>query len=202
MAGFIENNITNVENILTTTDRTAYLYSKIQPIFKDVVVAIIILLIGLIIGKLLGRVIQKILTSFELDKLVRKVTGLKISMEEFLGKITSYSVFIIAVIIALDVLNLTSIIVYIISIILIAIIVFSIFVSIKDFFPKAHRRTAQERELFQPAQDSLPAHTERKKSRRTNMPGSNIPPRLEARVPPRGGGCRALYAAHPAARVL
>ncbi|MBI4453807.1 mechanosensitive ion channel [Candidatus Woesearchaeota archaeon] len=135
MAGFIENNITNAENILTTTDRTAYLYSKIQPIFKDVVVAIIILLIGLIIGKLLGRVIQKILTSFELDKLVRKATGLKISTEEFLGKITSYSVFIIAVIIALDVLNLTSIIVYIISIILIAIIVFSIFVSIKDFFP-------------------------------------------------------------------
>ena len=130
MAGFIENNITNVENILTTTDRTAYLYSKIQPIFKDVVVAIIILLIGLIIGKLLGRVIQKILTSFELDKLVRKVTGLKISMEEFLGKITSYSVFIIAVIIALDVLNLTSIIVYIISIILIAIF----------FKPREHRR--------------------------------------------------------------
>ena len=70
------------QSILTATDRTAYLFSKIKPIFKDVVIAVIILLIGLIIGKILGRVVQKLLTSFELNLLIKKATGIRIRMEE------------------------------------------------------------------------------------------------------------------------
>ncbi|MBT4540698.1 mechanosensitive ion channel [Candidatus Woesearchaeota archaeon] len=123
------------ESLLTSTDRTAYLYSKVQPIFTEIVVAVIILLIGLIIGKILGRVVQKLLNSLELNKLIRKSTGMRVRIEEFFAKITSYFIFFIAIIMALDVLNLTSSIIYIVSIMIIAIIVISIAISIKDFIP-------------------------------------------------------------------
>ncbi|MFH1439965.1 MAG: mechanosensitive ion channel domain-containing protein [Candidatus Woesearchaeota archaeon] len=123
------------QSLLTATDRTAYLSSKIKPIFKDVVIAVIILLIGLIIGKIVGRIIQKLLNSLELNMLIRKTTGIRIRIEEFLGKATEYIIFFIAIIMALDVLNLTSSIAYIISLIILMIITISVFVSIKDFFP-------------------------------------------------------------------
>jgi small-conductance mechanosensitive channel len=123
------------QSILTATDRSAYLFSKIKPIFKDVVIAVIILLIGLIIGKILGRVVQKLLNSFELNLLIKKATGIRIRMEEFLGKLVSYVIFFISAIMALDVLKLTLFTLQIISGLIIVMIVVSIFISIKDFFP-------------------------------------------------------------------
>ena len=123
------------QSILTATDRSAYLFSKIKPIFKDVVIAVIILLIGLIIGKILGRVVQKLLNSFELNSLIKKATGIRIRMEEFIGKVVSYVIFFISAIMALDVLKLTSFTLQIISGLIIVMIVVSIFISIKDFFP-------------------------------------------------------------------
>ena len=123
------------QSILTATDRSAYLFSKIKPIFKDVVIAVIILLIGLIIGKILGRVVQKLLNSFELNSLIKKATGIRIRMEEFLGKLVSYVIFFISAIMALDVLKLTLFTLQIISGLIIVMIVVSIFISIKDFFP-------------------------------------------------------------------
>lgn len=123
------------ESLLTTTDRTAYLYSKIKPVFTEVIVAIIILLIGLIIGKILGRVVHKLLNSLELNKLIKKSTGMRLRMEEFIAKITSYFIFFIAIVMALDVLNLTSSIIYIVSIMIVLIIVISVAISIKDFIP-------------------------------------------------------------------
>jgi len=123
------------QSILTATDRSAYLFSKIKPIFKDVVIAVIILLIGLIIGKILGRVVQKLLNSFELNSLIKKATGIRIRMEEFIGKVVSYVIFFISAIMALDVLKLTLFTLQIISGLIIVMIVVSIFISIKDFFP-------------------------------------------------------------------
>jgi small-conductance mechanosensitive channel len=123
------------DSLLTTTDRTAYLYSKVKPIFTEIVVAIIILLIGLIIGKILGRIVQKMLNSLELNKIIKKTTGIRVRIEEFIAKMTSYFIFFIAIVMALDVLNLTSSIVYIVSIMIVAIIVISVAISIKDFIP-------------------------------------------------------------------
>lgn len=123
------------ESILTTTDKTAYMYSQLSPLFSKIVVAVIILLIGIIIGKLVGMVVQKLLNSIELNMLIRKAAGIRIRMEEFIGKLISYFIFFISIIMALDILQLTSIILYIISIMIIVIIVFSIVLSIKDFIP-------------------------------------------------------------------
>jgi len=123
------------ESLFTTADRWSYIYSKIQPFFKEIVVAVIILLIGLIIGKILGRIVQKLLNSIELNRLVRKATGIRVRIEEFLGSITSYFIFFVSIVMALDVLNLTSFILYIISIMIMLIIVISIVISIKDFIP-------------------------------------------------------------------
>ena len=123
------------DSILTTSSKSAYIYQQIQPFFSKLVVAVIILLIGIIIGKLLGRLTQKLLNSIELNMLIRKAVGLRIRMEEFIGKLVSYFIFFITVIIALDILELTSIILYILSIMIIVIIILSFFIGIKDFIP-------------------------------------------------------------------
>lgn len=123
------------ETLLTTADKTAYIITKIKPIFSDIVVAVIILLIGLILSKLLGRIIQKLLNSIELNKLLKGATGIGIKMEEFAGKATTYIIFFFSIIAALDILNLTPAILYIISVMIILIIVISVALSIKDFIP-------------------------------------------------------------------
>lgn len=122
-------------SILNAADRPAYLYSKIKPFFSDLVVAVIILLIGLIIGKILGRVVQKVLSSLEINRLVKKSIGLRIRLEEFLGTLTSYAIFITAIIIALDVLHLTTFIKDILTVIIVAVVIFALIISIKDFVP-------------------------------------------------------------------
>ena len=123
------------ESLLTTADRSAYLYSKIKPIFTDLFVAVIILLIGLIIGKLLGRLVQKVLSSLEINKLIKKGTGINIRLEELFGRAVSYCIFFVSFIMALDIIGLTEFITYIVSVVIIIVIILSFMVELKEFIP-------------------------------------------------------------------
>jgi len=118
----------------------------LPPIFTKSVVAIVILLLGFVIGRIIGKLTQKVLKEIELNKIIKRATGIKISLEEILSKFLTYFIYFIFIIWALNELGLTTTILTMISGAVIVIVIISILLAIKDYIPNAfaglliHRR--------------------------------------------------------------
>ncbi|MBI3033489.1 mechanosensitive ion channel [Candidatus Woesearchaeota archaeon] len=144
------------ETLLTTTDKLHYISEIIKPVFTKIITAVVVLLIGLIIGKIIGNVLQKVLYELELNKLIKKITGLRIRFEEFIGTLVTYGIFFISIIFALDILELTTIIVQTLGMLILFIILISVVLSVKDFIPNlisgliiAKKKLIQENDLIE-----------------------------------------------------
>jgi small-conductance mechanosensitive channel len=127
--------VNDTVSFLDSPDKFKYLYDLISPLFSQLVVAIILLLIGFVIGKVIGRLIQKALQEVELNKMVRHTVGLRLRLEQIISGFVTYFIYFVSVVMALEVMNLRSIIVYLISGGVILIIILSVILGIKDFMP-------------------------------------------------------------------
>jgi len=101
------------------------------------VVAIIVLLMGFIIGKILGRLMYKFLHSFEVNDVLKKLTGVKISLEEIAEAFTTYFIYFITIVMVLQQIGIATTILHMISAGIILVIILSTFLGIKDFIPNA-----------------------------------------------------------------
>lgn len=116
-------------------DPLTYLYTTLRSVFTDLVVALIILLIGFILGKTAGKIILKVLKEVELNKIIQKTTGIKVSVSEIISKGITYFIYFIFIIAALEKLNISAVAFNLLAGGVIIIIIISIFLSIKDFIP-------------------------------------------------------------------
>ena len=123
------------QSILTTPDKLGYIAFKLKPIFSNFLIAVIILFIGLIIGKIAGRVLEKVLQELKFNAYVKYLISVDMDIDSFLGKLTQYIIFFIAIVFALDTLGLSSFMTYIFSGIVLLIILGSFLVSSKNFLP-------------------------------------------------------------------
>ena len=123
------------ETLLTLENSYIYVRQMLSGLLTNMIVAIVILLVGFIIGKILGRLTQKILHEVEVNRILKKATSVKVNLESIVAHFVTYFIYFIAIIMALNQLGLTTTILYIISIAIIALIVLSVFLGIKDFFP-------------------------------------------------------------------
>ena len=99
------------------------------------VAAITILLIGLILGRFFSKLVKKILKEVELNNIIKKEFKLDWPVEQFLVSFIRYSVYFVALVIALNQIGLAKIILYVIlGGVLLFIVVFMI-LAIKDFIP-------------------------------------------------------------------
>ncbi len=119
------------------TEGMDYLRKFMDVFLTRFVVAIVILLVGLIIGKILGRLLQKALSELEIDKIIKKATGMRIQLEELSSHGLSYLIYFIAVIMALKQVGIASEILNLMAIGLTVVILLSIFLGVKDFVPNA-----------------------------------------------------------------
>ncbi len=124
-----------VNNASVITDSIGILPKLLSGIFTKLVVAVIIILIGLIAGKLLGKFIHKALHEIELNKILRKAAGVKVSIEEIISTFVTYFIYFIFIVMALNQLGLTTVVLHMISGAILIIIIISILFSIKDFMP-------------------------------------------------------------------
>ncbi|MBW2977366.1 mechanosensitive ion channel [Candidatus Woesearchaeota archaeon] len=109
----------------------------LPPFFTRSVVAIIILLMGFVLGRIIGKITQKVLREIELNRIIKKATGMKIALEEIVAKLLTYFIYFIFMIWALNELGLTTTILTMISGAALVIIILSILLAIKDFIPNA-----------------------------------------------------------------
>ena len=120
---------------ISLSETINYLNTIFPEILSKLIVAIIIILLGFIIGKVLGKITQKVLHEIELNNIVKKSTGVKISLEEIIGRFTSYFIYFISIIMALNQIGLATTVLYIISGGLVILIILLTFLAIKDFIP-------------------------------------------------------------------
>lgn len=106
----------------------------VNPVLSKIVIAVLILLTGLIIGKLLGTLIKRLLNEVRVDKHAR-AKGFKFSLEKTAGNLVSYIIYLIAIILSLNRLGLTSAILAIIAGLIAIVILVSLILSIRDLFP-------------------------------------------------------------------
>ncbi|MBU3942155.1 MAG: mechanosensitive ion channel family protein [Nanoarchaeota archaeon] len=124
-----------ISNVSIVGESINNLPNLLSGIFTKLVVAVIIVLIGLVAGKLLGKLIHKLLHEIELNKLIKKSAGIKISAEEIISFFVTYFIYFIFIVMALNQLGLTTVVLHMISGAILIIIIISIMLSIKDFMP-------------------------------------------------------------------
>lgn len=104
-------------------------------IIVRLIAAVIILLIGFVVARLSSRLTKRILNELETNKILKEQAGVKMQVEEFISSIVKYIIYLIAVIIALNQLGLTTKILYLILVIILVILVGFIILAFKDFIP-------------------------------------------------------------------
>ena len=124
-----------VNNTSVITYSIGILPKLFSAIFTKLVVAVIIVLIGLVLGKILGKFIQKALHEIELNRIIKKAAGIKVSAEEVISAFITYFIYFIFIVMALNQLGITTVVLHMISGAILIIIIISIMLSIKDFMP-------------------------------------------------------------------
>ena len=133
LENFLKRQI-NINIMWDLLDKIPAIQEKVPSVLLNLTVIIIILLIGFIFAKLIGKLVHKALHEAEIDNILKKI-GIKFSLENVLSIITTYIIYIITIIMALNQLGVTT---TILQIILIGIIILAIlfaFISLKDFVP-------------------------------------------------------------------
>jgi len=118
---------------------TAYTGSNylLKNYYSKIITAVIIILVGFTIGKLLGRIVQKVLHGMEADAIFKKAIQADIRIEQTAGRFTSYLIYAITVVMALNQLNVTTTILQMIIAAIIITVVIAAALAVKDFIPNA-----------------------------------------------------------------
>lgn len=125
-------NITN--NSVVLMDEANTVLSIVNPIVIKIVIAILIFLMGFVIGKILQKLVLKFFQISDLDKLFKKRTGIKLPLSLIVSTLLSYFVYIVAIVMALSKLEITTTIITTIVIILVIILVLFVIFGLNDVF--------------------------------------------------------------------
>jgi small-conductance mechanosensitive channel len=119
-------NITN--NKLLLVDEANQTLSILNPIITQVIIAVVICFLGFIAGKIVQRLILKIFEISDFDRIFRRKTGLRVNVSEIVAVIAAYFIYLVAIVMALSRLNITTaVITTIVILLLIVLLLFVIF---------------------------------------------------------------------------
>ena len=114
-----------------------YLQASYMGWLSKFVVAVVVLFVGFILGKLAGRLVYKFLHSFDINENLKKLTGVKVQVEEILEIFTTYFIYFITIVTVLQQVGIATTILHMIAAGVLIIIILSTFLGIKDFIPNA-----------------------------------------------------------------
>ncbi|MBS3153094.1 mechanosensitive ion channel [Candidatus Woesearchaeota archaeon] len=88
-------------------------FSTLQSIIIDLVVAVLIIFLGLVIARFLGNLTRRILKEFETDRIIKDYSFLTLKIEDLMGNLVKYLIYLITAVIALNQIGITGIVIYI-----------------------------------------------------------------------------------------
>lgn len=104
-------------------------------IISRFVVAVVIILLGFIVGKLLGKLVQRLLHEIKLNKLVKNLFGLRMSLEEFIGIIVTFACYMTGILLGLVQIGITATVLHVLLFLVALFVLMTIYVEIVDFVP-------------------------------------------------------------------
>jgi len=125
-------NITN--NSVVLMDEANNALSIVNPLILKIIIAVLIFLIGFVIGKIIQILIIKFFKISDLDRIFKKKTGIKLPLSILVSTVLSYFVYIIAIVMALNQLQIATTIIETIVIILVVILVLFVIFGMNDVF--------------------------------------------------------------------
>ena len=97
--------------------------------------AILILLIGILLSRLISKLIKKMLHKSGLNNILKTSLKIDILLEEFIGTVIKYILYLVSIIFALQHLGLTTFLVNIILIAIFGFLIIFIILTLKDLIP-------------------------------------------------------------------
>jgi len=116
-------------------DKITIFFKSLEPLTTKLVGALLILFIGFIIGRIVGVLFKRLLNGINTDKNIKRVIGIKLSIEKIVTQITSGLIYVTTVIMALNHLGVTTVILTIITAIIIIIFAISLLLAVRDLLP-------------------------------------------------------------------
>jgi small conductance mechanosensitive channel len=127
MAGIANNSVLMVDEANTAL-------SIVNPVIMKIIIAILIFLIGFVIGKIIEKLVLKFFALSDLDRIFRKMTGFKISLSVIISTIASYFVYIVAIVMALNRLEIATTVITTVVILLVIILILFVIFGMNDVF--------------------------------------------------------------------
>ncbi|MBR9703253.1 mechanosensitive ion channel family protein [Candidatus Woesearchaeota archaeon] len=121
-----------LNNFLAAADN---IVAAITPLLNRVVIALVILFVGFILGKIVGRFLFRVLDDLNLDGLAKRLLGKSLSLERSISAVVAALIYLIAIIMALNALGLTTAVLSAIIIIVLILVGISVLLAIKDLVP-------------------------------------------------------------------
>lgn len=132
---FIKNHKNTTIKMEFIDNGIQFIVDLLSGLVNKIIIALIIILIGFIIAKILSRIIHKTLKQVDLDKMIKEISGIKVSFEEIISHFVLYFIYFISIVLALRYMNIATDILNILSGVVILIIGIFILLSVKDFIP-------------------------------------------------------------------
>lgn len=120
---------TNLSNNTALATNVTNVFSFIDPLVLKIVTAIIIVFMGIVIAKIIEKLMLKLFELAELDKLLK----LKFSLSKVLARLFCYTIYIIAIAMALNTIGITRTVITVITLALIVLLIVLFVFGANDF---------------------------------------------------------------------
>lgn len=97
--------------------------------------AVLIFIVALVFGKLLGKIVEKVLSNLGITEVIQKTTKADVRIDKIFGGITSYVIYFLGFVMALNQFGITTTVLNILSGAVLILILLVIFLSVKDIIP-------------------------------------------------------------------
>lgn len=121
-----------LDTIIAFADRVV---QTITPVLNNIVAALLIIFLGFIIGKFLRGFLLKVLQDARVDETGKRVMKRKVSVAKAISDTTAYIIYVVAFVLALNMISATKYVLSTLGIIFLVVIIISLLISLKDFFP-------------------------------------------------------------------
>lgn len=120
------------ESIVGLADRMVI---AITPALNKIAAALVIIFAGFIIGKIVGRFLYKVLKDVQADETGKKFFKRDVSISKGVSAAASYLIYLVALVMGLGALGLTTVVLNAVIIIVLVLLGISFLLAIKDFMP-------------------------------------------------------------------
>jgi small-conductance mechanosensitive channel len=108
--------------------------SIVSPVLLKIIIAVLIFFIGFVIGKIVQKLVLNFFRISGLDRIFRRNTGIKVPISLITATIVSYFIYIVAIVMALNRLEIATTIITTIVIVLVILLVLFVIFGMNDIF--------------------------------------------------------------------